>query len=88
MTLNLLCCVISQQLEVDANKWLSISCCLLKWVVCEGRGVYFPGWKRRWSLGLLWEKKEVALNLSEGGFLILHLDFSIGVGLLEQVMGL
>lgn len=80
--------MISQQLEVDASKWLSISCCLLKWVVCEGRGVYFPGWKRQGSLGLLWEKKEVTLSLNEGGFLNLHLDLSTGGGLLEQVMGL
>jgi len=36
----------------------------------------------------LWEKKEVALNLNEGDFLMLGLDFSIGVGLFEQVMGL
>lgn len=30
----------------------------------------------------------MALNLNEGAFLVLHLDFFIGVGLLEQVMGL
>lgn len=29
----------------------------------------------------------MALNLNEGVFLILHLDFSVGVGLCEQVMG-
>lgn len=29
----------------------------------------------------------MALNLNEGVFLILHLGFSVGVGLCEEVMG-
>lgn len=36
----------------------------------------------------MWEKMEVPLMLNEGDFLILRLDFFIGVGLFEQVMGL
>lgn len=32
-------------------------------------------------------EKEMVLNLIEGVFLILHFDFSVGVGLCEQVMG-